>query len=202
MDRVEVAQLPCLLLVRCWSEMAFTEQLEAATKPGPDRKIPGAVVIAANADGLYSKRGPCRLVNHHIGKILHLDAKGYTSVVPEEAKPITPDTTFWIASCTKLLTTIAALQCVERGQLELDADISTILPEWTDPSILSGFDESTGAPRLSNATKKITLRHLLTHSSGMGYDFLSVLLKRWREFQKEAVGPAKGDIVSEDSFPF
>lgn len=128
------------------------------------------------------------------GKIFHLAAKGQTSVDPKTARPLTTDTTFWIASCTKLLTTVAALQCVERGQLSLDEDVSSILPEWSAPDILIGFDDA-GQPRLAKATKKITLRLLLTHSSGMGYDFLSPDLKRWREAQGEPPGP-KSNIVS------
>ncbi|EXJ76831.1 beta-lactamase [Capronia epimyces CBS 606.96] len=160
--------------------MTFSEQLEAATTPGPDQKIPGAVVIAANAEG----------------KLLHLEAKGYTSMVPETARPITPDTTFYIASCTKLLTTIAVLQNVERGQLDLDDNVSAILPEWKSPTILTGFDDSTGAPQFSDAKRNITLRQLLTHTSGMGYDFISPELKRWREWREQQKTPADGDVTT------
>jgi CubicO group peptidase (beta-lactamase class C family) len=103
------------------------------------------------------------------------------------------DTTFWIASCTKLLTTICALQNVEQGKLTLDDDVSGILPEWTSPDILTGWDN--GQPQFKKATKKITLRQLLTHSSGMGYDFLSPELAKWREWRGEGVRPGGGDIV-------
>lgn len=58
---------------------------------------------------------------------------------------------------------------MERGLLELDAPISGKLPEFSAPSILSGFDGETGKPILRKTTKPITLRQLLTHTSGFAY---------------------------------
>lgn len=86
-----------------------------------------------------------------------------------------------MASGSKLFTTVAALQCVERGQLNLDEDISNVLPEFTSPIILTGFDSVTGEPQLVKSTKTLTLRHLLSHSSGLSYDFASPAVKRWLE---------------------
>ncbi len=63
-----------------------------------------------------------------------------------------------IASCTKLLTSIAALQCVERGLLKLDEDVVRVLPEFKDIDIITGSDESTGELKFKKATKAITLR--------------------------------------------
>lgn len=54
------------------------------------------------------------------------------------------------------------MQCVERGQLNLDDDVSSILPELKDIEILSGFDETAGTPILERATGKITLRYYVT----------------------------------------
>jgi CubicO group peptidase (beta-lactamase class C family) len=116
------------------------------------------------------------------------------SLTPD-APPINEDSTFWIASCTKLFTTVAAMQCVEKGLITLDEDISRILPEWSSPDILTGFDKESGEPLLKKATKKITLRLMLTHSSGMGYDFLSPDLMKWREWHKQDVKALEGDIV-------
>jgi CubicO group peptidase (beta-lactamase class C family) len=71
------------------------------------------------------------------------------------------DATMWLASCTKLMGTIAAMQCVERGQLKLDDDISAILPELGELKILKGFEEGPDGkdkPILVKNTKAITLR--------------------------------------------
>lgn len=119
------------------------------------------------------------------GQVRYLDAQGYTSVKQEDAKALTHNSTMWIASCTKLMTTIAALQCVEKGLLSLDDDISAVLPEWKERQLLAGFDEEKGVPILKQSTKKLTLRHLLTHSSGMGYEFISPDLMRWRTSRGE-----------------
>jgi CubicO group peptidase (beta-lactamase class C family) len=72
---------------------------------------------------------------------------------------MTLDSTFIMASCTKLMTTIAALQCVERGQIGLDDDVSTILPEVKDLQIITGFEEGTDKPTFKKAENKITLRY-------------------------------------------
>lgn len=63
----------------------------------------------------------------------------------------------WIASCTKIMTSVAAVQCVERGQLSLDAPVYDILPELRDREILVGFDGD-GKPKLKTNPTPITLR--------------------------------------------
>lgn len=60
---------------------------------------------------------------------------------------------------TKLMTTVAAMQAMERGLIGLDDDVSDVLHEWNDAEILDGFDES-GKPMLHKAKNKITLRHV------------------------------------------
>lgn len=71
------------------------------------------------------------------------------------------DTLFWLGSCTKLLTAIAALQCVETGKLALDEDVTGILPELKDIEVQTpskDSKDSTAAPVLTRAKNKITLR--------------------------------------------
>jgi CubicO group peptidase (beta-lactamase class C family) len=73
------------------------------------------------------------------------------------------DATMWLASCTKLPTTVAAMQCVEKGLLNLDEDVSTILPELKDKDILTGFENDPDGkekPILVKNTKIITLRYV------------------------------------------
>ncbi|KEF56667.1 beta-lactamase [Exophiala aquamarina CBS 119918] len=157
---------------------SFKYTLEAVTAPGSNQ-IPGAVVIAADRSG----------------DIIDLQAVGVTSVDPINRRPMTEDTTFWIASCTKLITTVAALQCVERGQLALDEDVSTILHELNSPDVLVGFDAQSGEPTLRKSQERITLRQLLTHSSGNMNDLLSPEIKKWRPWQKPALNDDDGEIV-------
>ena len=70
---------------------------------------------------------------------------------------MTMDTIMWTASCTKLLTTIAALQCVEKGLVALDDDTAALLPELAEQKIVTGFEEG-GKPVLVERKNAITLR--------------------------------------------
>jgi CubicO group peptidase (beta-lactamase class C family) len=79
------------------------------------------------------------------------------------------------------MASVAALQCVERGLLNLDEPVEKILPELANPQILLKIDEKTG-PTLKPATKKITLRQMLTHSSGLSYEFTHPKMFIWRRW--------------------
>jgi CubicO group peptidase (beta-lactamase class C family) len=72
---------------------------------------------------------------------------------------MTLDSTFELASCTKLITTIAALQCVERGQIGLDDDLSPTLVELREARIITGFEEGTEKPIFKKVDNIITLRY-------------------------------------------
>ena len=85
------------------------------------------------------------------------------------------------------------MQCVERGLLSLDSDISDVLPEWKSPDILLEWRD--GKPSLVKAKNKITLRLLLTHSSGMGYEFLNGKLMEWFKYKGIDMKSIEGDIV-------
>ena len=69
---------------------------------------------------------------------------------------------FWIASMTKVITSVAGMQLVDKGIISLDESLDKYLPEMTEIPILNDDFE------LVKAKQKITLRHLLTHSSGFG----------------------------------
>lgn len=96
--------------------------------------------------------------------------------------PMSVDTVFWIASMTKAITSVAAIQQVERGNLSLDAPIADVLPELAAPQVLEGWD-SAGAPILRPARRPITLRHLLTHTAGFSYQMWNADIARYLETQ-------------------
>ncbi|KAK1140310.1 hypothetical protein N8T08_010513 [Aspergillus melleus] len=137
------------------------QNLQAAINAG---EIPGVLLFATDTSGDFQ----------------YTNAIGNASLQPGSERPFELDATLTIASCSKVITTIAALQCVERNQFGLDDDVSTILVELRDPKIITGFDEGTGDAIFVPAKNKITLRHLLTHASGVAYDFINPLLNRWR----------------------
>jgi CubicO group peptidase (beta-lactamase class C family) len=86
----------------------------------------------------------------------------YGKAVWNENINVTKDHIFQLHSMTKLLTSVAALQLVEKGKIGLDDDLSSWMPEMTNIPILDKGE-------LFEAKKPITLRHLLTHTSGFGY---------------------------------
>jgi CubicO group peptidase (beta-lactamase class C family) len=84
-------------------------------------------------------------------------------------EPMSRDTVFRIASMTKAITCVAAMQLVEQGKLQLDAPAPAIDPALAAPQVLAGFDP-TGQPQLRPANRPITLKHLLTHTAGFCYE--------------------------------
>ncbi|MCB1755685.1 MAG: beta-lactamase family protein [Gammaproteobacteria bacterium] len=98
----------------------------------------------------------------------------------DQSCEISANSVFWLASLTKAITSVAAMQLVESGQLTLDEPVARLLPVLASPKILHGYDEN-GKARLSDAETPITLRHLLTHTSGLAYPFSNSLIGRYAE---------------------
>ncbi len=94
--------------------------------------------------------------------------------------PMTLDTVVWIASMTKAITTTAAMQLVEQGKLSLDRPATDVVPELAKAQVLDGFDGA-GKPRLRAPKRAITLKHLLTHTAGYGYEIWRPEIARYQE---------------------
>jgi methyl acetate hydrolase len=122
-------------------------------------EVPGVVALAATECG-----------------VLYQGAFGRRDIAAGPA--MTDDTIVRIASMTKTVTSVAAMQLVEQGKLTLDEPIGRILPELATPQVLVGFDAAS-KPRLRPARRPITLRHLLTHTAGFGYEMLNSELTRY-----------------------
>ncbi|HWX47250.1 MAG TPA: serine hydrolase domain-containing protein [Roseomonas sp.] len=124
-------------------------------------RVPGVVAMAAGPEGM-----------------LYQGAAGLRDVAT--GLPMQPDTVFRIASLTKAVTSVAALQLVERGALSLDTPLAGLLPEMADLQVLEGFGTD-GTPRLRPPARPVTLRHLLTHTAGFGYDMWNPEILRYQE---------------------
>ena len=98
----------------------------------------------------------------------------------DSAVAMTNDTVCWIASMTKALTGTAAMQLVEQGRLSLDGPAAATLPLLDELDVLTGFDGD-GNPVTRARNGDITLRQLLTHTAGMGYDIWSAELGQYQE---------------------
>ncbi|OJD37426.1 beta-lactamase [Diplodia corticola] len=110
------------------------------------------------------------------GTFKYLKTFGNDSQPGSNADPSDDVDALWtISSSTKFITTIAALQCVDKGLLTLDGDIGDVLPEWKNPNILTGFTE-TDEPVFVPAKNTVTLR-------GMAYAFESETLQKYQELR-------------------
>jgi methyl acetate hydrolase len=103
---------------------------------------------------------------------------------------------FSIASMTKAITTVAALQLVEQGKVNLDEPASRHLPELAHLEVLEGFDAA-GKPSLRPVRTPVTLRHLLTHTSGSCYDIWDGEMFRWASSKGAAKYSKPGPLMFE-----
>ncbi len=88
-----------------------------------------------------------------------------------EARPLSIDSMFRIASMTKAITTTAALQLVEQGKFAIEDPVEKYLPQFYKAPVVESFDRATGNYKLRQAARPVTIRHLMTHTSGLGYPF-------------------------------
>jgi CubicO group peptidase (beta-lactamase class C family) len=123
--------------------------------------IPGVVAVVVGRDG----------------KELFSHAAGHNHAGSSE--PMTLDSVFWIASCTKMIVGVACMQLVEKGILKLDdsAQIEQLCPELAEVKVL----QADGTLREKN--RGITLKMLLTHTAGFGYTFFN---ERLRDYSRPA----------------
>ena len=106
--------------------------------------LPGIVCAAAGPD-----------------ELIDLTSLGHVALGGAERMSL--DTTFWIASITKLATAVAVLQLVEREQLRLEDEAADYLPFFRDLEVLTEVG-------LVPATTRVTVQHLMTHTAGFGYE--------------------------------
>lgn len=148
---------------------------ELITKDIEQNNLPGAVVLVGDDKGIVYKR-----------------AFGIKN--PETLEKYKDDDIFRIASMTKAITSIAVLKLWEKGKIYLDDPIEKYIPEFKGVEIFESFNEKDSSYTSKQTTKKITVRQLLTHTSGIGYDFIdgnpsikAIYHKKKQSFMKNGV---------------
>lgn len=101
------------------------------------------------------------------GKIAYYKAFGYDDL--EAKKPMQKDAIFRIASQTKAITSVAVMMLFEEGKFLLDDAVSNFLPEFKSPRVLDKFNAADSTYTTVAAKREVTIRDLLTHTSGIGY---------------------------------
>ena len=140
-------------MVKTLSEVASVSIREAIDKATADKnKIPGLVAIVVGKDG----------------ELMFSHASGTRG--KETQEPMTLDSTFWMASCTKMIGGIAVMQLCEQGKLALDDPdlVESIAPELKSVRILKNVDQN-GKAEYVEKKNRITLRMLLTHTGKRQY---------------------------------
>jgi CubicO group peptidase (beta-lactamase class C family) len=134
--------------------------------------VPGLVVMAATRD-----------------RVIYQGAFGKADV--GRAHQMTADAIFRIASMTKPVTSVAAMQLYEEGRFALDDPAEKYLPELANLMAFESFGAATGAYVVRPASNKVTIRHLFTHTSGLGYGFTSAIVRDFkpRDGEKYEAGP-------------
>jgi CubicO group peptidase (beta-lactamase class C family) len=159
-----ICLLPLLVVAVVSAAPSLPQQgaaaLSAFLKTATDRgDVPGVVVAVVNKDGT-----------------LYHEAFGVSSTV--RRTPMTRDTIFNMASMTKPVTSVAIMMLVDEGKLKLDDEVAKYLPKYRNPLVISRFNDADGSYETRPAKRPITIRHLLTHTSGIGYGFASPTLTR------------------------
>ena len=95
-------------------------------------------------------------------------------------RPMTVDTIFRIASMTKPITSLAAMQLVEQGRLSLEDPAEKYLPQLANLKVFESFDARTNAYTVRSAKRAPTVRQMLTHTAGLGYNFTSPILRDFK----------------------
>lgn len=148
-----------LLLVACATAQAqnlsMAGKLELDLYLGEavrESRIPGLVALVTNGD-----------------RVIYESAFGLMDSA--NSKAMTRDAIFRIASMTKPVTSLAVMMLVEEGLVGLDDPIEKYLPALANRDVFTTFDPDTGEYESRPAERSITIRHLLTHTSGLGYTF-------------------------------
>lgn len=103
----------------------------------------------------------------HRGEPIHFECYGELDL--EAGKPVKPDSIFRIYSLTKPITSAALMMLVEEGHLSLEDPISAYIPELKDMKVYLSTPDAEAS--LAEAEREISIWHLLTHTSGLGYGF-------------------------------
>ena len=115
--------------------------------------IPGAVVLIGDEKEIFFQ-------------------KAYGIKNPETKELYSNDDIFRIASMTKAITSFGVVKLWERGLIKFDDPIHKYIPEFQNVEILESFNETDSSFTTKKRNKDITIRQLLTHTSGIGYDFI------------------------------
>jgi len=148
----------------------------AVTSAAPSLPQQGAAAISTFLRTVTDRGDVPGVVMVVVGKdaVLYHEAFGKSRTISNT--PMAKDTIFNMASMTKPVTSVAIMMLVDEGKLTLDDDVAKYLPKYKNPLVISKFNETDATYETRPAKRPITIRHLLTHTSGIGYAVGSSML--------------------------
>lgn len=161
--------LGLLLLLGAYASVFSQTLTPAGNQPIPGINKERVSKINSMLDEAISKEQVPGLVAMIVkdGKIIYHEAKGFADV--ESGKKMEKNSIFRIASQTKAITSTAIMILWEEGKFRLDDPISKYIPEFKNPQVLNNFRFADTTYTTKPSSREITIRHLLTHTSGLGY---------------------------------
>src|ERR1700691_3528845 len=142
---------------------AISRQLSGAVSRGD---TPGVVALVTGRDG-----------------VLYEGAAGKLDVAHKTAMPV--NAIFSIASMTKPVTSVAIMMLLEEGKLKLDDPVSKYLAGFDNLQVITRFNEKDASYETRPAKRPMAIRHLLTHTSGIGYGFTNPIEYRLTQATKK-----------------
>jgi methyl acetate hydrolase len=169
----------------CFALAVSSLEASAATAPGTASPRAAAAIagVLASAVERGDTPGVVGLVVDR-DRVLFEDAAGRLDVGRDIA--LKPNAIFKIASMTKPVTSVAIMMLLEQGRLTLDDPVSKYLPGFERLQVITKFNAADGTYETRPAKRAMTLRHLLTHTSGIGYGFSSPVVARLQQGNTKA----------------
>lgn len=169
------------ILLTCAALLSCSVQAQPATSPESAGFDPARLRVLHETtqrfvdEGLHA--GIITLLARD-GKIVHFKTYGYRDI--EQRLPMEADTICRVYSMSKIITCVATLMLMEEGRFNLDDPVAKYLPELKEMKVWVGGTQQ--SPQLEPLKRPITIKHLLTHTSGLMYDFAGddELTKIWR----------------------
>lgn len=164
--------LSALITLFAFIVYSSTAQAQVLTEAAPAAGGFSAARLARLDSGMISwvnqkwVNGSVVLIARH-GKIVFYKAHGYND--PTTKAPLDKNGIFRVASQTKALTTVAVMMLWEEGKFSLDDPVSKFIPSFANQKVLATFNAKDTTYTSVPAKRAVTIRDLLTHTSGLGY---------------------------------
>lgn len=153
---------------------------DAFSKAVREKRVPGIAAFALNRDGA----------------VLYNNSWGTVDLNDPKSAPVTSKTRMQIASMTKSVVSIAALQLIEQGKLSIDDYVEDHYPAWKNVSVLDGWTAE-GEPILRAPKTKAKIVHLFTHTVGLGYAFIHNDTNKYAVWAAKQTNPPRTPILAE-----